>query len=497
MTPLMRFFFPIVQVGKFSFFHKHSEEQQEELVKVAKYRHGNAEDILFRQEDQPDGLYIILVGRCGIFKTQGDMRKLVAVAGVGETVGDIHHLDEKCRRSISVQISSQNADLIEFSKEDLDWLAMKWRMQEEEEKTRFILTSIPVLNNVPYNVLQNLSPYFEKRRISKGMVVYRQQDESNAIFFVWTGRLQIVKRLDLIKQRNVHHLAPLDRGDSPSIGAGARALSEGEKDWHLAPKKQSRSVQIAMVGPGEYFGEVEVFNDLPRASAIIAMTDCMLLSLSRQYLTDVMPQSFLNALFRYSSMRVQWRNVRLALILDNLVRINWVPARDPKGTLEPELRPLAKMRSVLLPILSHPSSEERTWLGAHTVYGEEDAREWGLYYTGGWARAGDRADRAREDARAGGGSSSARRRGSTAGGSDERTQRGAGGGAAGSTELAPGCTPRGRDAGSAGGAARRTSAVVSGLVAQLQQRKAELLGASYFSGSEIKLASGPLSETGS
>lgn len=386
---------------KFAFFRKHSKDQQWQLAMVARHKLESAENVVFRQEEQPDAVYIVMTGRCGIFKTQGDMRKLVAVAGMGDSVGDIPHLDERCRRSVSVQVSSERAEFMEFAKEDLDRLAVQWRVEEEGDKTQFILTNVPVLNNVPYNVLENLSPYFEKLTISKDTVVYRQQDESNAIFFVWEGRLQIVKRVDLVKNRNLNRSMPLDASGESALGGG-RGSSEGERDWHYAPKKQSRSVQLAVVGPGEYFGEVEVFNDLPRASAVIATTDCTLLSLSRQSLTEAMPQSFLSAVFRYSSMRVQWRNSRLALILDNLARLNWLPERDPKVSLEPELKPLAKMRSVLLPVLSHPNAEQRTWLGAHTLLTEDDAREWGLYYHGGWARMPDKTDRARAEEKSGG-----------------------------------------------------------------------------------------------
>ena len=162
-----------------------------------------------------------------------------------------------------------------------------------------------------------------------------------------------------------------------------------EKDLPAVAKKQSKSVQVAVVRRGEYFGEVEVFNDIPRGAAVIALSDCRLLTLSRQSLIEAMPQTVLDSMYRYSMMRLQWRNARVSLILENLSNINWTSERDPKLSLEPEIKPLSKMKSAFLPILAQPN-EARAWLGAHTVMSEEDAREWGMYFHGPWARQPDK-----------------------------------------------------------------------------------------------------------
>lgn len=65
------------------------------------------------------------------------------------------------------------------------------------------------------------------------------------------------------------------------------------------PKKISRSVQVGVLKQGEFFGEVEVFNETPRASAVLTTQDSILLALSKTWL-EAVPPTFLDAIYRYS-----------------------------------------------------------------------------------------------------------------------------------------------------------------------------------------------------
>ncbi|KAJ1493790.1 hypothetical protein T484DRAFT_2673972 [Baffinella frigidus] len=99
---------------------------------------------------------------------------------------------------------------------------------------------------------------------------------------------------------------------------------------------------------------------------------------------EAIPQVVLESIFRYSTMRVQWRNSRLLLLLESLANLHWAPERDARAALEPEIKALMKMRTSLLPDLM----DSPAWLGAHTNLSADDshdAREWHLYYYGPWA----------------------------------------------------------------------------------------------------------------
>jgi len=287
-----------------------------------------------------------------------------------------------------------------FARADLDVLAKQWRNSEDTAKAQFVATSVPVLNSVPREALAALSTHFERVRYTKDTVIYRQQDDATAVYFIWEGQVQLIKRIDLVKVTKKPGtkmgVGSLDRRNTTAAAAAAAERDTNSFDIPSGPKRMSKSIQVGILSPGEFFGEVEVFNDATRASATIAMTDVTLLALNKNSI-ESMPATFLDAIYRYSYQRVQWRNSRISLLFDCLNNINWVPERDPKLTFEPEIKTLARMKTAQLPLATQPGSDRKGWLGTHTAMTEDDAREWGMYSYGPWARPPDKADQRVKD----------------------------------------------------------------------------------------------------
>lgn len=378
----------IEKVGHYKFFHNYSDSQQQQLGQIATFALAKKDDVLFKQDDTPDRLYLVVAGRVSLYKVQGEIKKVTGMAASGDSFGDLSHLDEKHKRSCYAQVLSDDVHLIVFEREDLDLLAHEWRASEEGLKTEFISKSLPVLNSVPREQLFGIASMFERVKVSKDTVIYRQQDDASAIYFIWEGSVQVIKRIDLVKVTK--------KGGGKGGGLGsmdARRSEHASINYEIptGPRRMSKSIQMGSLSPGEYFGEVEVFNEIPRTSATISTTDCVLLVLNKVSI-DQMPSTFLDAMYRYSYQRVQWRNSRINLLFDCLANINWVPERDAKLTMEPEIKPLAKMKTAMLPLATQPGSDKKGWLGAHTVMADDDAREWGLYCYGPWARPPDKVD---------------------------------------------------------------------------------------------------------
>jgi CRP-like cAMP-binding protein len=97
-------------------------------------------------------------------------------------------------------------------------------------------------------------------QVPKDTMVYKQQDEATCLYFVWEGELQVVRRLDL------QHKS-LDQWSNESSSLLQRD-SGGKGMGDAPPRKCSKSVQLAVLRKGEFFGEVEVFNDIPRTSTV-------------------------------------------------------------------------------------------------------------------------------------------------------------------------------------------------------------------------------------
>jgi CRP-like cAMP-binding protein len=64
---------------------------------MAEYRSLKTNEILFQQGDTPDNMYIVKSGQIAIFITDGSNTRVVAVAGVGELIGEVALFDHKER----------------------------------------------------------------------------------------------------------------------------------------------------------------------------------------------------------------------------------------------------------------------------------------------------------------------------------------------------------------------------------------------------------------
>jgi CRP-like cAMP-binding protein len=101
-----------------------------------------------------------------------------------------------------------------------------------------VLGSIPLFRHLGDRPRRRLAQHFCRRRYGAGDVIVRQGDTSLSFYVVLSGRVRIVR-----------HSA----GDA--------------------------GVDIVEEGPGSFFGEMGVIDDLPRAATVVAVapTECALL----------------------------------------------------------------------------------------------------------------------------------------------------------------------------------------------------------------------------
>ena len=111
------------------------------------------------------------------------------------------------------------------------------------------LAAIPMFRHLGARQRAQLAGHFCPRTYRAGEVVVRQGDTSMSFYVVLSGRVRIVRH------------SPGDPrlgGHPPSPGA----------------------VEIVEEGPGSFFGEMGVIDDLPRAATVVALepTECALLA---------------------------------------------------------------------------------------------------------------------------------------------------------------------------------------------------------------------------
>jgi CRP/FNR family transcriptional regulator, cyclic AMP receptor protein len=102
-----------------------------------------------------------------------------------------------------------------------------------------VLTSIPMFRHLGNRQRARLAQHFCRRTYQAGAVIVRQGDTSMSFYVVLSGRVRVVRH------------------------------SPGED-----------GIDIVEEGPGSFFGEMGVIDDLPRAATVMAMepTECGLLA---------------------------------------------------------------------------------------------------------------------------------------------------------------------------------------------------------------------------
>lgn len=101
------------------------------------------------------------------------------------------------------------------------------------------LKSTPLFQNVPGEGLKRLSDSIQEKTARAGDTIFREEDLGDEMYFVRTGEINILQEL------------------------------------------ASGPVSLEKVGPGGYFGEMAIIDDLPRTASAIAELDSCLLVLHK------------------------------------------------------------------------------------------------------------------------------------------------------------------------------------------------------------------------
>jgi CRP/FNR family transcriptional regulator, cyclic AMP receptor protein len=105
------------------------------------------------------------------------------------------------------------------------------------EKLR-LMKSIVLLKDMPERTIQALAEFLKPRRFATGAVIFKEGGRGMSMYFVASGRVRIYKR----------------------TASGS-------------------STQLAIVGPGYFFGEMALVDEVPRSASAAAAEPCLLFEL--------------------------------------------------------------------------------------------------------------------------------------------------------------------------------------------------------------------------
>lgn len=162
-----------------------------------------------------------------------------------------------------------------------------------------MLQKVSLFSELSEAQLEFLSARSTARTYAKGSVIVNEGDEGNALFVILSGAVKT----------------------------------------YLCDEK-GKEVVLSTQGPGEYFGDLALFDGTPRSASVAAMEPCKLMVISKGLLKEALAEKPEIALVLLKGLAIRVRglteNVRTLALLDvfgRLVRTLYTLAADREGIL--------------------------------------------------------------------------------------------------------------------------------------------------------------------
>jgi CRP/FNR family cyclic AMP-dependent transcriptional regulator len=114
-----------------------------------------------------------------------------------------------------------------------------------------VLKSVPMFGTFPENHLRELAAMVVRRSAPRGSVIMRLGDPTDSLYIVISGRLKVMV---------------------------------GEAD--------GKEAILAMLGPGEFFGEMGLIDDGPRSATVVAVESCELIAVTKRVFRKCLVENY-------------------------------------------------------------------------------------------------------------------------------------------------------------------------------------------------------------
>jgi predicted acylesterase/phospholipase RssA/CRP-like cAMP-binding protein len=206
-----------------------SEEDFQELAATLERFTLTEGEILFRQGDPGDAMYLVVTGRLvASTKAEDNRETVVGEIGPGEPVGEMHVVAGGTRTADVRAVSDSNLAKLSVSsfkklsertpslaKAVTDMMRRRWRT------TQLALILPSLFGPVDQSVLKDVEDQIQWRRLERRQILFRQGDPAGSLFLIVSGRLQAVVTGD---DGNDEIVAEIARGES----VGEMAVITGE-----------------------------------------------------------------------------------------------------------------------------------------------------------------------------------------------------------------------------------------------------------------------------
>src|SRR3954469_25714881 len=234
-----------------SVFRFVSDEHFEAIAPLLQEEHYEFGEVIVKQGDPANSFYVLTSGRARALKIKPDGEEIpLGVLKPGDSFGEAA-LAEGGTRNATVRCSTA-VDVLRIDRDDfLQLVSRVPDLQQYVESTgrnralQSFLYQFSNFGRLPAPVLRGMIDKLTPVTFQKGNLIIRQGDNAGPLYVIEKGR--------------------------------ARAFSG----------LNGRERNLAFYREGDFFGELSILNDSPRAASVEAFTDCQLLSLELKSVRDL------------------------------------------------------------------------------------------------------------------------------------------------------------------------------------------------------------------
>ena len=163
--------------------------------KKMKYKFKSKDEIVFKENSLGDLFYIILQGEVRIeskiydYQNKCEVKKDIGELHSGNSFGELSLLENKPR--IASIICKSDCHFAILDKESYNKILYDYQKYQLNTKVEF-LNKLEPFKHLVKSVMQNLSYFFKCENYSRNHFVYKQNDESNNIFIVYSGEFKVI-----------------------------------------------------------------------------------------------------------------------------------------------------------------------------------------------------------------------------------------------------------------------------------------------------------------
>lgn len=236
----------IVEDNEFLKQFKNSNKLRE-LCRYMMLQHFGARQTIFEQDDEGDCFYIIYSGRVSVYVND----KAVAELNKGKYFGELALIYGE-KRSATI-IAVEPSDLIVLDKIMYDKVIKGLQMDQIDNITEFF-EFFPLFHDLDRKYLLKIATKVIYKTLPTNTIIIRQGDYSKSIYFIKTGKVKLLKKIDF-KTEGLEDMQ--------------NCIKDPDEHDYEEGLVESKLLEIDELGIGDCFGDYSLIKKEPIDHSVV------------------------------------------------------------------------------------------------------------------------------------------------------------------------------------------------------------------------------------